>query len=142
MFACARYLLASITVVCLLFCAPGYGTVQRSGKGDPAALTRFTAADARRALIEMVQGYPEDKQLRFGLPDLRAGRGMVLMDDKTEGISDQTWNCDLARKTFTFIARERLGCQYSCDGVFERSGRKWVARITGETWACRRLGAE
>ena len=136
MFAHARRLLAALTVVCLLFCAPGYGTVERAGKVDPAVQTRFTATDARQALIEMVQG---DDRLRFMLAELKAGGGMVLMDEQTEGVAEGVWNCNLARKTFGFIARARLGCQYSCDGVFERGRGKWVARITGQAWSCERF---
>jgi hypothetical protein len=130
-----RHLLALLTVGCLLFCAPGYGTVERAGKGDPAVQTRFTAADARQALIEMVQGRwsEEDDQLLYGLADLRAGGGMVLMDDKTEGILCETWSCHLARKAFVLgFTPIGAGCRYSCTGVFERTGGKWVARITGE----------
>jgi hypothetical protein len=91
-----------------------------------------TAGEARQALIAalerpnraVVNNFPAD----FGLAELRAGKGIVLVQDRSSDEQSWAFNCNLIKRTFSFPATKSRGCSFHWVGKFARAGGKWTVQ--------------
>jgi hypothetical protein len=127
-------------LVCLMLLASSAADGGDRLDGTRAVETRSapTAEQARPALVAMVRRMPASDHDYFRLADLRAGKGMVILDHQPERwYAGCQWNCHLADRTFTFPGPLRPhGCTREDCGVFERVSGRWQARISGGSIAC------
>jgi hypothetical protein len=100
----------------------------------------LTAERARQALIAMLEGMSPEEQDFFQLAELRANKGMLILDDQKEMFyRGGEWNCHLRNRTFLFPGPIRPhGCTRTEYGEFKRVAGTWQARVTGRQWACRK----
>ena len=101
---------------------------------QPAA-PNLTADAARHALIEMLTGKdaPNFDTRQREIDALKNGKNLLILAKDAEGILSGHWNCDLARKRFSFITP--IGsCLYNCHGDFEFVQGRWAAKVTGWSW--------
>jgi len=94
------------------------------GAADP------TPQQARQALIEMLEKKMKagGTGTHFPLEELRRGERFELVDGTSHGERSWTFNCNLRKRTFSFLAFKSHGCSFHWVGEFVHSDGKWIAQ--------------
>jgi hypothetical protein len=118
---------------CLLIGTWGCHSKQQSGtttESDQGAKSSFSAADAREALIRMIQqDHPDDRLLQGALPYLRTLEAKQAADGVVE---IGTWKCYLKERRFTgeyVSTKQKIFADFGGDFVRDKEGH-WKGVIS------------